>query len=220
MQDNDESPWDDSPSGGMSHAAEAEWTRLSSGFQNVSSPLPPSPPKTTNRLLDKLQAGYREGITAGKEGALQEGFDTGFAQAGGPLGRELGLLRGVASALLLHLSRTRTRVQHQHDGPHAESESGPESGASANVREIVDALAAVRFADIAPPPPLHGEEAAEGHATHCVEGLKSGGEEASPRSDGLGSVVTAIEDVRALRVKLETLLCESGLKIDLNLEIF
>jgi hypothetical protein len=89
-------------------------------------------------------------------------------------------------------------------------------------------LAAVRFADIAPPPSSssssslheHEEEAAEGHTAHCVEDLESGGEEASPGSDGLGSVVTTIEDVHALRVKLETLLCESGLKIDLNLEIF
>ncbi|KAN0118642.1 hypothetical protein V8E52_005065 [Russula decolorans] len=217
MQDIDESPWDDSPSEGMAHAAEAEWTRLSSGFQN---------------------AGYREGITAGKEGALQEGFDTGFAQTGGPLGRELGLLRGVASALLLHLSQTRTRTKHEDEEPHPESESKSESGASANVQEIVDALAAVRFADIAPPPPppppLHEDEA-EGHThTHCTEDLKGGGrgdddggrEEGgktsprSPRSAGLGSVVTTVEDVRALRVKLETLLCESGLKIDLNLEIF
>jgi hypothetical protein len=232
MQDIDESPWEDSPSGGMTHMAEAEWTRLSSGFQTVS---PPSPYKTTNHVLDKSQAGYREGITAGKEGALQEGFDTGFAQTGGPLGRELGLLRGVASALLFHLSRTRTRtrtrIQHEHEEPRPESE--PESGASASVREIVDALAAVRVADIAPPPPpLHEEEAEghrHGHTTRCVEDLKSGGrdddnegreegEEASPRSDGLGSVgTTTIEDVRALRVKLETLLCESGLKIDLNL---
>jgi len=188
-----------------------------------------------------LQAGYREGITAGKEGALQEGFDTGFAQAGGPLGRELGLLRGVTSALLLHLSRTQTqtqtqtrtrpppRTQHEDEELHPESESKSESGTSPNLREIVEALAAVRFADIAPlppPPPLHEEEA-EGH-THirCAEDLKKNGrdddegEESSPRSDGLGSVVTTIEDVRALRVKLETLLCESGLKIDLNLETF
>jgi hypothetical protein len=217
----------------MTHAAEAEWTRLSTGFQNVSSTsLNPSPffslHKTTNHLLDKSQAGYREGITTGKEGSLQEGFDTGFAQTGGPLGRELGLLRGVASALLLHLSRTQTRTRNQpeHEEPHAESES--ESGTSANVRAIVDTLAAVRFADIAPPPPPLHEEEAEGHTPHCVDDLKSddGGREEgeetrpSPRSDGLGSVVTTIEDVRALRVKLETLLCKSGLKIDLNLEIF
>ena len=227
MQDIDESPWDDSPSGGMAHAAEAEWTRLSSGFQNVSSPLTYHSNPHHLVDLDELQAGYREGITAGKEGALQEGFDTGFAQTGGPLGHELGLLRGLASALLhqhQHQHHSRTRTQHD-DEPHAESE------ASANAREIVDALAAVRFADIAP----HDE--AEGHAHHCVEDLKkkkSGSDvdgkseegeekenETNPRSSaGFGSAVTTIEDVRALRVKLENLLCESGLKIDLNLETF
>ena len=84
------------------------------------------------------------------------------------------------------------------------------------VREIVDALAAVRFADVAP---SSHEEA--GH-THCAteeSGKDEGGEggdEASPRSAGVRSAVTAIEDVRALRVKLQTLLRESGLKFDLN----
>ena len=110
------------------------------------------------------------------------------------------------------------------------------------MREILDALAAVRFADIAIAAPLLHDE--EGHGHHCVgvedENLKSRGdgndrnddggreeererEEASPSPRSaidLGSVVTTIEGVRALRVKLETLLCESGLNIDLNLEIF
>ncbi|KAF8467562.1 hypothetical protein DFH94DRAFT_292386 [Russula ochroleuca] len=194
MQDIDESPWDDTPSAGTTHV-EAEWTKLSSSFQN---------------------AGYRDGITAGKESALQEGFDAGFAQTGAPLGRELGLLRGLASALLHHhLSRVAQQRQQQQ-----QQQEEPGSGPTSAVREIVDALAAVRFADIAPPAP---EEA--GH-THCTvsEDVKSEvgeeGEEASPRSAGLGSAVTTIDDVRAFRVKLETLLRESGLKIDLNLEIF
>ena len=93
------------------------------------------------------------------------------------------------------------------------------------MREIFDALAAVRFADIAPG--LH-EDAAHAHCgAEDVKGGTDGGgkeegeaEEARPRSAaGLGSAVTTIEDVRALRVKLETLLRESGLKVDLNLEI-
>jgi hypothetical protein len=82
----------------------------------------------------------------------------------------------------------------------------------------------VRFADIAPA--LH-EDAAHAHcgAEDVKSGMDGGGEEeaeeASPRSAaGLGSAVTTVEDVRALRVKLETLLRESGLKVDLNLEIF
>ena len=168
--------------------------------------------------LDKLQAGYREGITAGKDGALQEGFDAGFAQTGAPLGRELGLLRGLASALLHHhyLSQAQQQQQQQQQ----QEEPGPPSAA----QEIVDALAAVRFADITP---QALEEA--GH-THCGDAAAAAAEdaksvegegEASPGPAGLlESAVTTIEDVRALRVKLETLLRESGLKIDLNLEIF
>lgn len=83
----------------------------------------------------------------------------------------------------------------------------------------------MRFADIAPP--LHEEEEEAGHA-HCAvaaaaEDVKNeGGEEEASRpgsAAGLRSAATTIEDVRALRVKLETLLRESGLKIDLNLEI-
>ncbi|KAJ7506230.1 hypothetical protein B0H11DRAFT_1677904, partial [Mycena galericulata] len=55
---------------------------------------------------DFLQVGYRGRITAGKESALQEGFDTGFASADAPLGREIGPLRGMASALVaLHVDK-------------------------------------------------------------------------------------------------------------------
>ena len=183
-------------------------------------PLPPKKKKKNH--LDKLQAGYRDGITAGKESALQEGFDAGFAQTGAPLGRELGLLRGLASALLHHhhLSLAQQQQQQQHEEPtHTVSES------HSAVRKIVDALAAVRFADIAPP--AHQEEAGHTHCAAAAEDVKSEGdgegeEEASPRQPAglLKSAATTIEDVRALRVKLETLLRESGLKIDLNLENF
>ncbi|TFY74295.1 hypothetical protein EWM64_g9718 [Hericium alpestre] len=72
-----ESPWEDDTTA-VPQAHEAEWAKLSSDFTN---------------------SGYREGITAGKEDALQEGFDAGFAEVGVPLGQELGLLRGLASAL-------------------------------------------------------------------------------------------------------------------------
>ncbi|KAJ7058045.1 hypothetical protein C8F01DRAFT_1149291 [Mycena amicta] len=52
-----DSPWnDDATPESSSHI---EWSKISSEFTN---------------------AGYREGITAGKESALQEGFDAGFAQ--------------------------------------------------------------------------------------------------------------------------------------------
>ncbi|KAI0000296.1 hypothetical protein BJV77DRAFT_1063742 [Russula vinacea] len=124
MQDlDDESPWDDTPSAGTTHV-DAEWTKISSSFQN---------------------AGYREGITAGKDGALQEGFDAGFAQTGAPLGRELGLLRGLASALIHH-HHYLSQAQQQQQQQQQQEEPGPPSAA----QEIFDALAAVRFADITP----------------------------------------------------------------------
>ncbi|KAH9054016.1 hypothetical protein EDB83DRAFT_2552793 [Lactarius deliciosus] len=69
----EESPWvedDNAPS----HYAEAEWTGLSTNFTTAS---------------------YRDGISSGKEVALQEGFDAGFAR----------------TVLLLHLSRSSPAAQ-------------------------------------------------------------------------------------------------------------
>lgn len=96
-----------------------------------------------------LQAGYREGITAGKESALQQGFDEGFAHVGAPIGRELGILRGLCSALLASLSR----VPAPFPPSFSISSSLIQDNASllAQVREIAAALANVRFSDIAPP---------------------------------------------------------------------
>ncbi|KAI1790125.1 hypothetical protein LXA43DRAFT_521396 [Ganoderma leucocontextum] len=84
---------------------------------------------------DFTNAGYREGITAGKEGALQEGFDDGFASVGAPLGRDLGVLRGLAAALLAFLTRP----------------SPDRATLVAEVRGIAGALSDVRLSDIAPP---------------------------------------------------------------------
>ncbi|KAH9054026.1 hypothetical protein EDB83DRAFT_2207879, partial [Lactarius deliciosus] len=73
-------------------------------------------------------AGYRNGISSDKA-PLQEGFDVGFARIGAPCGRELGVIRGLAAALLLHLF---------HSSPAAQP-------AQTRAREIVDKLAAVYF---------------------------------------------------------------------------
>jgi len=83
----------------------------------------------------------------------------------------------------------------------------------------------VRFADIAPAPPP--EEAEHVRAHGAEEGEKSGGmeeeggEEVGRGPTGLSSSADSkatIEDVRALRVRLEALLRQVGLKVDLNLE--
>ncbi|KAF7345106.1 Yae1-N domain-containing protein [Mycena venus] len=76
-----DSPWDEEAT--QETSRDIEWSKISSEFTNV---------------------GYREGITAGKESALQEGFDTGFAGVGAPLGRDIGFLRGMSSALVAFLN--------------------------------------------------------------------------------------------------------------------
>lgn len=91
------------------------------------------------------KAGYREGITAGKESALQEGFDDGFASTGAPLGRELGILRGLCSALLAFLSRSSPST------PPLSPLSPDIPALIDDVRAIAAQLAEVRLSDIAPP---------------------------------------------------------------------
>lgn len=122
-----DSPWDDVAD---SHTTrDAEWAKISTEFTN---------------------AGYREGITAGKESALQEGFDSGFAEVGAPLGMELGLLRGFASALLLFLS--------------SQAASAEQEAALSEVRDISRQLAHIRLTDIAP-----RDLEAEAHALEHLE---------------------------------------------------
>lgn len=121
-----DSPWGEDPL----YALEAGWNRISSEFTN---------------------AGYREGIIAGKEASLQEGFDSGFANVGVPIGRELGTLRGIASALIAFLS------EDGHDPTLSELEEA---------RAIATALSQIRFSDIAP-----GDLEAEQHAREHLEDI-------------------------------------------------
>ncbi|KAG0700434.1 hypothetical protein DFH29DRAFT_931909 [Suillus ampliporus] len=106
-----DSPWEEDPR--PDYAPEADRAKLSNEFTN---------------------SGYREGIIAGKESALQNGFDVGFADVGVPIGRELGSMRGVISAITSFLN----------------SKSQEESTTLTTAREISSSLAGVRFSDIAP----------------------------------------------------------------------
>ncbi|TFK29188.1 hypothetical protein FA15DRAFT_664511 [Coprinopsis marcescibilis] len=120
-----DSPWNDDLVDD-SHRREVEWDNISSNFTN---------------------AGYREGITTGKEEALQEGFDSGFEVTGAPLGRQVGRARGMAAALLALLS----------DGSNPFDEE-----LVAEAREIASHLGTIRFSDIVPPD-LEAEEHARQH---------------------------------------------------------
>ncbi|PFH49288.1 hypothetical protein AMATHDRAFT_148015 [Amanita thiersii Skay4041] len=134
-----DSPWADTDREDHDIARKNEWSKLSSDFTN---------------------AGYREGITAGKESAIQEGFDSGFAQVGAPIGRELGMLRGIASALIDILVSLSTRSALY------QPTTVSYDLMLADARDIASQLVKVRFTDIAPP-----DLEAEAHAREHLESL-------------------------------------------------
>ncbi|CAE6522827.1 unnamed protein product [Rhizoctonia solani] len=129
--------------------ADREWNKLSTDF---------------------MTAGYREGITAGKESALQEGFDDGFASTGAPLGRQVGTLRGRANALLALCTRRQL------------------ADLEAEVREIVQGLARVKLSALAPPDMQAIEHAKE----HESEAPDVGDVETS---DQMGNLEDAFESL-------------------------
>ncbi|KAJ7198592.1 hypothetical protein GGX14DRAFT_666180 [Mycena pura] len=192
----DDSPWDEAAT--QETSRDMEWANISSQFTN---------------------SGYREGITAGKESALQEGFDAGFASVGVPLGRNLGFLRGVASALVAFLQSSMCQ--------HTEKDA-----LLAEARAIATRLAAVRFSDIVPPD-LEAE-------THAREHLAEEDDFAMDENEGLrdrremegledmvarlsaGTVKTAVaetsrptmDDVRMLEGRLHALNMRLGLDVN------
>ncbi|KDQ11434.1 hypothetical protein BOTBODRAFT_35320 [Botryobasidium botryosum FD-172 SS1] len=130
--------------------ADREWEQMSAAYTN---------------------AGYREGVTAGKEAAVQTGFDDGFADVGAPLGRQVGLLRGIAHSTHYFLTNTKsdhiplplsppldsTRSRHSTHGG-----SGVDHDRAALIertRAIVQQLDEIHLMDIAP-----ADKEAEEHA--------------------------------------------------------
>jgi Essential protein Yae1, N terminal len=171
-----------------------------------------------------VQAGYREGITAGKEEALQEGFDYGFETYGVPIGREIGMLRGLASALLIFLSR---EDKDNHPSPPDARQKGSPTGVpeaerpeeqvqvwlgSTNIRtevaEIVRALANVRLVSLIPPD-VEAIEHAKEHA---------GGDEGLGKLVGLDPAEERdrkVQEVEILKTRLKRVLQDLGLDIAL-----
>ncbi|KAF9517172.1 hypothetical protein BS47DRAFT_1339882 [Hydnum rufescens UP504] len=178
-----------------------------------------------DRLEDNfINAGYREGITAGKEEALQEGFDYGFETYGVPIGREIGMLRGLASALLIFLSREdKDNHPDPRDARQKESPTGvPEAerpeeqvrvwldptNIRTEVTEIVRALADVRLASLIPPD-VEAIEHAKEHAGGD-EGLeKLVGSDAAEERD------RKVQEIEILKTRLKHVLRDLGLDIDL-----
>ena len=182
--------------------------------------------------------GYREGITAGKEGVLQEGFDAGFASVGAPLGRDLGILRGLAAALLAFLSRPSPP-------PLVSSIALVEE-----VRDLASALSNVRLSDIAPPDlealaharehleraGMHRDEDGEDvtdpavlnedlKAKRDMEGLEDlmaqmssggSGSASGPDANTKNTARPTAEDVAQLKERLLAIAQESGLELNVQ----
>ncbi|KAK7039224.1 hypothetical protein VNI00_010129 [Paramarasmius palmivorus] len=187
-----DSPWDEDADPEASR--NAEWTKISTEFTN---------------------AGYREGITAGKESALQAGFDDGFASIGAPMGREMGILRGISSAFVSHL---------------VVSKNLPDNDPTVlEARAITSQLANVRFSDIAPRD-LEAEEHAREHLEIDGEEMDENEEVAGKREvEGLEDMLAkltaganpssgherpTVDDVHRLKERLQTLCEAAGLDVN------
>jgi hypothetical protein len=162
-------------------------------------------------------AGYREGITAGKERTLQAGFDGGFACVGAPIGHELGILRGIASALLPFV------ISHSSNRPDWEPLVN-------EVRHIASLLTDIRFADIAPQD-VEAEEHAQEHLIvggglevneEVAAGTRVGQPEGilstlatGPSTGVIQSGKPTMDDVRQMKKQLGHLTGRLGLSINL-----
>jgi len=162
-----------------------------------------------------LKVGYREGITAGKEAALQEGFDAGFAEVGAPIGRELGILRGISSAILALLRLSTTMKE-------------KESTQQVEAQEISSQLSNIRFSDIMPRD-LEAEAHARQHleeegvkidvpekiaAKRDIEGIEDMLANLAAGSNPTGTTRPSVDDVRILKDRLKVLSHRLNLQIE------
>ena len=165
-------------------------------------------------VSSQLKVGYREGITAGKEAALQEGFDAGFAHAGAPIGRELGILRGISSAILALLRSSTTMNEN-------------EESTLADAHEISSQLSKIRFSDIMPRD-LEAEEHAHQHleeegieidvhekiaAKRDIEGIEDMLANLAAGTNSSSTARPSIDDVRILKDRLKILSDRLSLQI-------
>ncbi|EJU01006.1 hypothetical protein DACRYDRAFT_22831 [Dacryopinax primogenitus] len=146
-----------------------------------------------NSLADKYtNDGYREGISAGKEEHLQEGFDQGFAKIGVPVGRNLGNLRGTAAALLQYLTQLQPQARHN----------------SEEVNSIAKGLSELQLQDVAP----RDAEAIAHAREHGIEDEEV--DPAQQMAKALEGMKTADGQLKLqeLTARLQALLSKTGLQ--------
>ncbi|KZT50676.1 hypothetical protein CALCODRAFT_444232 [Calocera cornea HHB12733] len=155
-----------------------------------------------NSLAEKYtNDGYREGITAGKEAHLQEGFDQGFSETGVPVGRNLGNMRGTAAALLQYLTQTQS---------HASSDAGPSPQVRADLEEmkfITQRLAELQFRDVAP----RDAEAIAHAREHGIEEEEDAGQHLANALGGM-KTVDGQTRLKELSDRLHAILTRMGLQ--------
>lgn len=143
---------------------------------------------------------------AGKESALQEGFDDGFASAAASSGRELGVLRGIASALLSFIvSYSSYRLD--------------QDSLVKEARLIQSNLADIRFADI-----ILRDVDSERHArqhSNSVRGQSAANEGVMNELQAVfGTTIKAdrpaMDNARQLKKQLQDLTRRLGLTISLD----
>ncbi|GAA5955144.1 hypothetical protein JCM3765_003207 [Sporobolomyces pararoseus] len=203
---NDYDPWMDEDEAAASTAtagassstqiSEQEWDKLSSRFSD---------------------AGYRDGITAGKNSKLQTGFDQGFAIAA-PFARELGSLRGIAASLLSLLT---TASGAKHASTLLESLEQSSVGGSVSkdslvteLREIVNALGKLDANKILPID-KEAEEHAKSHEDEGISQHMKDRKEMREMEDmlsGIGGKATPSSGVEECRKRLEGVLAVFGME--------
>jgi len=174
----DEEAWMDEGEVTETGAADREWNSLADRYTND---------------------GYREGITAGKEAHLQEGFDQGFAETGVPVGRNLGNLRGTAAALMQYL----TQMQSQ---PVSDANGSTQLRADLDeMRSITQGLAELQFRDIAP----RDAEAIAHAREHGIEEEEDAGDQLAKALGGMKTVDGQVR-LQELSERLHTVLSRMG----------
>lgn len=157
-----------------------------------------------------LQAGYRDGITNGKNARLQAGFDQGFALAA-PYARELGSLRGVAASYLTLLT---TASAAKYAGPILADLQDKDS-LVAELRELVTALGKLDEQKVLPVD-AEAEEHAKSHEGEGVSLIAQERREMREMEEMLGGLGGTKEQsmggLSECRVRLEGLLSRGGLE--------
>jgi hypothetical protein len=143
------------------------------------------------RICPSLQAGYRDGITAGKTAALQGAFDSGFALVGAPLGRRLGQLRGRAAAQLAVLvTPAASRVR---PGGVRVEEQGQQRELLRELRALIGELARMQLQQLAPPDIEALRHAAEDEGREASEIRDETAEQRAAREGMLDALEARLE---------------------------